>query len=273
MKWIKRILLGLLAVILLAAAVLYGWSATIIGKQYDAEPRTVSMSPDSEVIQRGERLAQVFGCFHGCHGADMEGSLLVDELLVARLWSPNLTQAIRKYSTSELEAIIRQGIRPDGSSVLAMPSDGFSVMTDEDLTAILSFIASYPLQDGEAVSSFVGPLGRFGLITGLFEMAAENTRPKPWQEGFRNDPMKLGEYLAIMACAECHGPDLEGQADFTPPLTIAKAYALPDFRKLMSTGVGLGDRDLGLMSRVAEFRFSLLTDTEVAALHTYLHSR
>lgn len=272
MKWLKRILLGLVTTLVLALAVLYGWSGMIIGKKYEAEPRTVELSSDPAVIERGERLAQVFGCFHGCHGADMEGSVMVDKPLLGRLVAPNLTQAVDKYSTAELEAIIRQGILPNGTSVRAMPSDAFSAMTDEDLSAILSFIKRYPRQENDPGTTSVGPMGRFALIAGFFPVPAEGTRPHPWKEGFRDDPMKLGEYFAILACAECHGPDFQGRGDFTPPLTIAKAYSPEDFRELMSTGIGLGDRDLGLMTQMGEYRLKHLTDEEVTALYTYLQS-
>ena len=272
MKWLKRITLGLIAIVFIGLAVLYGWSGMILGKKYEAEARTVLFSSDPAVIERGERLAQVFGCFHGCHGADMEGNVMVDKPLLGRLVAPNLTQAVDKYDSAELEAIIRQGILPDGTSVKAMPSDAFSAMTDEDLTTILSFIKDYPRQENDLGTTSVGPIGRFALITGLFPVPAEGTQPHPWEEGFRDDPMKLGEYLAILACAECHGPDFQGRGDFTPPLTIAKAYSPQDFRKLMSTGIGLGDRDLGLMTQMGEFRLKHLTDDEVAALYTFLQT-
>jgi mono/diheme cytochrome c family protein len=154
-----------------------------------------------------------------------------------------------------------------------MPSDSFSIMTDEDLSDILSFIKSYPTHQNDAGNSSYGPLARLGLVMGEYWVAAEKTQAEPWQEGFRSDPLKLGEYLAITACTECHGLELQGMEGFTPPLTIAKAYSLEDFRKLTSTGVGLGGRDLGLMSQMAEFRLKHLKDDEVVALHTYLQSR
>lgn len=272
MKWLKRILLALLAIVLLAVVVLYGWSAMIIGKEYSPEARTITLSSRPEIIRRGERLAQAFGCFHGCHGPDMEGQVMFEERFVGRLVAPNLTNAADRYSITKLEAIVRQGVLPDGGSVFVMPSDGFSIMTDEDLSAILSFIRSYPKNESELGQTELGPLARFALIKGDFWPAASRADAKPWREGFRDDPMKLGQYVATNACTECHGLELEGREGFTPPLTIAKAYSIDDFRKLMATGTGLGERDLGLMSRMSIKRFSHLTDDEVGALHGYLQS-
>jgi cytochrome c553 len=204
----------------------------------------------------------------------MEGSVFIESPFVGRIIAPNLTAAMERYSRPELEAIVRQGIRPDGSSVFGMPSAAFSRMSDSDLSAILSFIASYPQQDNDLGRSRYGLLARFLLVTGEVGPEAAGASAEPWREGyFRQDPMKLGAYLGTLACAECHGMAFEGQEGFTPPLTIAKAYSLESFRKLMATGLGLGDRDLGLMSEVAQHRFSHLTDDEVRALHGYLQSR
>jgi hypothetical protein len=42
---------------------------------------------------------------------------------------------------------------------------------------------------------------------------------------------------------------------------------------LMSDGTGLGGRDLGLMSRMGQNRFSHMNEDEVEALYQYLQSR
>jgi len=212
------------------------------------------------------------GCFHGCHGAKMEGDVFFEEPFLGRFVAPNLTTAASRYTVPELEAIIRQGVRPGGSSLLGMPSDGFSVMTDKDLSAILSFITTYPKQDQEAGTTRVGPLGRLGLVMGEFWVSAEKIYPEPWKVIELEKRERFGEYLAINACSECHGLKLEGQEGFTPPLAIVNGYSFEDFSRLMATGIGLGNRDLGLMSKAAEYRFSHFSDEEVQALYAFLHS-
>lgn len=272
MKWIKRILLGILALVLLAVGTLYAWSAVIIGKEYPVAARSVTLSSDPQVLAEGERLSRVLGCFNGCHGKEMEGSLFFEQPLVGRFVAPNLTTLDKRYTPGEIEALVRQGVRPDGKSLFGMPSDSFSIMTDEHLSAVLSFVASFPTHENDPGKTSIGPLGRLGLVLGQYFPAAVNAQPQPWLSAFIEDPLRHGEYLAITACAECHGSELEGTEGFTPPLTIAKAYSLDDFRKLMATGEGLGGRDLGLMSRMTQTRFRHLTDNEVEALHAYLQS-
>ena len=272
MKWLKRILLSLLSILILATATLYVWSNFLIGEKYPSIPRTVELTDNPDITGEGERLAQVMGCYHGCHGADMEGDVFLEDPLLGRFAAPNLTTAFERYSTTELEAIIRQGVRPDGTSVLGMPSEGFSVMTDGHLSAILSFIQSYPKQDHDAGELRVGPLGRLGLVMGEFWVSASKVQPEPWTENDLRSPERHGEYLALNACSECHGLDLQGQEGFTPALAIVNAYSYEDFNKLMTSGIGLGDRDLGLMSKVAEYRFSHLNPEEIQALYSFLHT-
>lgn len=275
-KWLKRIVLGLLALVLLALVTVYAWSHAILSKEYTPEPRAIAWTEDPAELARGERLAQVYGCFHGCHGGDMEGSVFFEDPLFGRAVAPNLTTAVRRYTPEQFEAIVRQGIRPDGTGVVGMPSASFATLSDRDLGAIYSFIASYPEQETpELGEGALYPLARLFLVLGEFNVAPEDIHDRPWPEARLADPISHGAYLAQTACSECHGQELEGNADFgMPPLTIAKAYDREHFGRLMATGVGIDEsRDLGLMARVAEYRFAHLTDAEVDALHAFLLSR
>ena len=64
-------------------------------------------------------------------------------------------------------------------------------------------------------------------------------------------------------CSERHGTNLEGVEGYTPPLAMVKGYSREQFERLMSEGIGIGDRDLGLMSEVAQMRFSLFEPGEI----------
>ncbi|HMI54692.1 MAG TPA: hypothetical protein VK494_00750 [Gemmatimonadaceae bacterium] len=47
--------------------------------------------------------------------------------------APNLSVTLHEYSTPQLEAIIRRGVRPNGRSVIIMPSQMFNTLSDQDL--------------------------------------------------------------------------------------------------------------------------------------------
>lgn len=273
MKWLKRIILGLLGITILAVLVVYIGGEIILNGKYEAEPRNILVSSRPEIIQRGKRLSQVFGCFYGCHGEKMEGEVFFEGWAIGKIVSPNLTTANGEFSRTEMEAMIRQGIHPDGTSVYAMPSASFATMTDGDLSAILSFINSYPVQEENLGRSSYGLFPRLMLLIGEFQPAAREVTHTPWTQSSLEDSARLGEYMALNACSECHGLDFKGQGGFTPDLVIAKGYSLEDFRTLMTTGVGTGGRDLGIMSTVAVNRFKMMTEEETDAMYQFFQTR
>ena len=85
-----------------------------------------------------------------------------------------------------------------------------------------------------------------------------------------------GERLAYLVdCINCHHQTPKEVVN-VPPLAVVKAYSLPEFRKLMKTGVTRAGRDMlaesSLMGIVTKEQFSYLTDAEVAASYTFLQS-
>jgi mono/diheme cytochrome c family protein len=119
-------------------------------------------------------------------------------------------------------------------------------------------------------------VGRYILASGQFQSAAqmiEQAAPDVAPQGLTAQADR-GRYLAMSACSECHGQDLNGNlAAKAPPLIVAKGYSADAFSRLMHEGVALGDRELELMSRTARARFSVLTPDETQAIHSFLHSR
>jgi len=82
-----------------------------------------------------------------------------------------------------------------------------------------------------------------------------------------------GEHLAYtVGCVNCHH-QTDKHIINAPPLVIVKAYSLPEFRRLMKTGVTKAGRDMAsegsVMGFVAKEQFAHLTDEEVAALYEY----
>ena len=73
---------------------------------------------------------------------------------------------MRRYSDAELAAIIRTGVRPDGRSVIAMPSDALRFLTDEDLGDIVAYLRSVPPVEGAGPEVRLGPLIRLAFVTG-----------------------------------------------------------------------------------------------------------
>jgi cytochrome c553 len=268
--------LSLVAVVLAGYGVLYAISAIKLRRSYAVAPHTVNVPHDSASIAEGGRFAKIRGCTT-CHGTMAEGQILVEHWLVGRLAAPNLTKAVRKYSDVELEGIVRQGVRPNGKSVIEMPSGMFAALSDQDLGAIISYLRTLPVREGHtdgvrfgALAHVLFALGRLHPAATEAKRAAELTKIYPAP----SDSNWTGAYLARTACTECHGLDLRGGPRGKPPdLKIAGAYPLDAFTHLMRTGKAPGEREVGLMSQVARRRFSNLTDAEIALLHRYLVAR
>ncbi len=275
LRWIGIALGGLVGLGIVAYAVLYLLSERVLRRTYEVPAVSLTIPTDPASIMEGRRLATARGCFADCHGKQAEGKVMFDQPMIARVVAPNLTAAVHKYSDAELVAIIRNGVRPGGRSLLIMPSDVFVGLTDEDLGRIIAFLKSLPVVEGPSPSISAGPLGRVGLATGKFKLAAQliaETVPPPEAP---NEEAAYGRYLARTICAECHGTALRGDSnpDFTSPdLRMVAAYSPDAFARLLRTGVAIGGRSVGVMSAQARNNLSYLTDAEIAALYSYLHS-
>ena len=274
-RWIGIAFGSLVALVLVAYGVVYVLSERILRHTYEIPPAAISIPTDAASIQEGRRLAIIHGCFSGCHGREAEGSVLFDQPVIGRLVAPNLTAAVRKYSDAQLAVVIRHGLRPDGRSMVVMPSEAFVLLTDQDLSRILAFLKSLPPAEGPGPSLSLGPVGRIGFIIGQFNLAAKliaNTVPPPEATG---EQAVFGRYLARTVCVQCHGTDLRGMSnpDFTSPsLQLVAGYDPQAFTQLLRTGVALGGRQLGVMGSWARNNLSQLTDVEIAALYSYLHA-
>jgi cytochrome c553 len=274
-RWIGIALLTVAALGVIGLGVIYVLSERVLARTYGIPPAAVRIPADPGELPEGQRLATVHGCLNSCHGKQGEGTVMFDQPIIGRIVAPNLTSAVRRYSDAQLVAIIRHGLRPDGHSVVVMPAQESSALTDLDLGHILAYLKSLPAIDGLGPSIALGPVGRLGFVSGQFRTAAQLIAvavPPPEAEG---DEAVFGRYLARSTCSECHGTDLRGDSnpDFTSPsLQVVAAYTPEAFKELLRTGVPLGGRTLPTMGRIARANLALLTDVEIAALYSYLHA-
>jgi mono/diheme cytochrome c family protein len=277
LRWLGIGFLSLVILLLLAVVVVYVLAEVKLRHRYAVPSDSVPLPADSLSIAEGFRLAKLRGCSGGCHGDNIEGGMFIDEWWLASLPAPNLTAAVRDYSDAELAGIIRHGVRPDGRSLIGMPSEMFRPLSDADLGRILAYLRSVPPTQGQGRGVSLGPMGRLGMVAGMYNPAAEDVRRAEALTASypaASDSLAAGAYLARTVCTECHGLDLKGRpGESRPDLRIVAGYSLPAFTHLMRTGKALGERDLKLMSEVARKRFAHFTDAEIGELHRYLIAR
>lgn len=274
LRWIGISLASLVGLILVAYLIVYVLSERELRRTYPTPIAALSIPTDAESLAEGHRLSIIRGCFT-CHGAALEGNVLFDQPMLGTLTAPNLTNLSDRYDAAGLAAVIRNGVRPDGRSMMVMPSMAFKELSDADLGRIVAYVRSLQPLPGPKASVTLGPLGRIGIVSGRFKTMAQTIAVGVPPPPATNKDAESGYYLARSGCAECHGVDLRGadHGEFVAPtLQIANAYGAEDFTKLMRTGTALGGRTLGIMSRYAQANLSHLTDGEIASLYAYLHA-
>jgi len=276
LRWVGYFAGFLLLLIVLAAAYVWIVSSNSLTKRADAHTETLAAATPAQLAD-GTRQLSILGCV-SCHGEGLRGKLFFDVPNVAKLYAPNLTLIAAHADDQRLAQAIRQGVGHDGRPLWAMPSGMFSRLEDGEVAALIAWMRTLPRAGAPTPPVSVGPIGRLGMALGKFEPA-----PVVLQRFRRVEPIfagsehESGRRLAARACAECHGPSLEGgnagPHAVAPDLAIAGGYDLDQFRTLMRTGVPPTGRDLGLMKTVSVQDFSSLRPDEVAALHGYLSAR
>ena len=270
LKWVGIVLGGLLGVIVVAGVVVYFLGGSKLNQTFDVPAVTLAVPTDAASVERGRHLVETIGVCQECHGDDLAGEILDEDLLCV-------------YTDADFVRAIRHGVRPDGTPLVIMPSDYFNRLDDADLGAIIAYPRSLPPVDNEVPSTTIRPLGRLFvlLIDDLLPaQLIDHTAPRPAdvEPGVTE---AYGEYLATI-CTVCHKRDFSGgtlpgeggDAPKAPNLTPASAlstWSEADFTSTLRTGVTPGGKELDT-ELMPWNRFRDLTDDEIRAIWMYLQS-
>lgn len=243
-----------------------------------------TLSVTAEQLLEGERLFVARGCA-SCHGDDGRGTLFFDDVAIGYLPASNLTSGDggigQTYTTDDYVRAIQHGLRPDGTSLLVMPSQDLQQMREEELTALVAYTQSLDPVDNILPDREIRTLGRVLLLIGEIPLTAElvdheNAGLVTVDFGAT---IEYGEYLAA-TCMGCHGDNFGGGIALEPgappsanitfhPDGIA-SWTLADFSTAIRTGITPGGDELD--SSMPWQSFSALTDDEIEALYVYLQT-
>jgi mono/diheme cytochrome c family protein len=270
--------LGLLALLVLAACDgprsderssdgLIAAAAAVSYDGSDAAERT-------ERVTHGERLTRILGC-KACHGDDLRGSNVTkDDPSMGDWWAPNVTLLMSKYNDAELDRLIRHGEPKDKRPFYFMPAEALQFVSDADLQAVIAYLRTLEPGGEQVPPVKKGPtfveLERKGEFAPSLEMVRRFRAEQPPDLG---DQHKLGRYIAMTVCTECHNAKLQGFEGFSPDLDIAGAYEPSELTRLLTTGEGKVKKDLGLMTATSRMRFSNFTPAEREAIVRYIVAR
>lgn len=279
-KWIGIVLAVLVVVLILAATWIFLTTESRLTRLYDFKRTSFKVPANPDLQGRNYPLVVVEMCKE-CHGPDLAGQVMEDDPLIGRLVSSNLTTGDGGiggvYNDAGWYTAIRHGIRPEGKSLLAMPSRELNILSDEDLGIVVSLIKNSPPVDKILPRSRLGLMGRVFLLQGLPILSAEQVEgsPQPPIPPEPGETAEYGQYLAAL-CAICHGDDLAGVdepgggTNLTPGGELA-AWTEADFIKALRTGVEpdgtMIDQEL-MPTRI----FGKLNESELKALWLYLQT-
>lgn len=272
MRFLKRLALGLVAIVLLLLVVLYAGSEWVIRRSHAVTAdAAVAIPRDAVSVTEGARLARVFGC-RDCHHRDGTGSIMVEDPMLGRLAPPAFAKVTATHSDAEIVQAVRHGVHRDGSTLWIMPVHAYRNIADEDMGKVLGWMHTLkPGAKDQANTTRFGPIGRMLVLTGALKASVRADSFAP-----RTRPADVGRYFVETSCTGCHALDhaqpSEDGKQIVPALApMAASYDFPAFRKLLQTGEGLSKRDLGLMRTVAIGAYSgTLTDPEMLAIHNWL---
>ena len=274
-------------VVLLAAgaAALYVSSERRLRATFDVPATPLAVPGDAEAIARGAHIVEAIGTCALCHGADSGGVIYADVPRVGLIAGPNLTRGRGGVGAVLTDAdwvrALRYGVRRDGTSLIAMPSEVFTNFADDDLGAVIAYLKQLPPVDRVMPRTEFRWLGRALLAMGRLEiLTAPKTVYKRSAASVPGPTVEYGEYLArVSGCAGCHGFGLSGGRVAGPPDLPVAANITPagigewmesDFVRAMREGRRPDGRTL------AEFMpwryYGQMNDTELHALWLYLRS-
>lgn len=217
---LKKILLGLGVLVVLAVAAVAVWFYVLHPKMRPAQDLRAEATPAA--LERGRYLATITGCI-ACHSPIDEsrpGDFPVEERLLAGRVFPgdenfpeiragNLTPdpetGLGGWTDGEIVRAIREGIAKDGRVLFPMmPYTSFRELPDGDVLAIVAYLRTVPpVRNPVAATDVPFPVSMF------VRMAPRpvETPPPAWP----TDPVARGHLLLkLSSCGDCHTPREKG---------------------------------------------------------------
>lgn len=289
LKWLGIIVGSLIGLVVIAVVVVLNNGRSRFNQTYDIAAPALDIPTDQAALARGEHLVNAVAHCAYCHGEGLQGDYLEnDPSTIGIIVASNLTAGEGglggTYTSEDWVRALRHGVTLEGRSVFIMPSVSFQRLSEDDLAATIAYLQSLPSVDNVLPETKPGTLAYALLGAGPLQEAQSATRidhDAPFiaapPEG---ETAEYGEYLAQIAqCSGCHGAELAGgqacqDCPIGPNLTPGgelQGWTQDDFVVALRTGMVPTGRQL---SKFMPWQyFQNMTDTELAALWTYLQAQ
>lgn len=220
-KWMGIIIGSLLVLAFIGYGIASYAVSDRVSKRYAFTAEDLNIPADSAAIAHGEHLARIKGCID-CHGAGLSGHTMADDAMLGRISASNLTKGVGgllpDYSTRDWLMVLRHGITKDGRPLLFMPSQETSVLSGEDLAALIAYCRQLPLVNNSLPENKLGPVARIlAAMDKLPLLSVEKIDHKaPIAAAVdTTEGVALGRYLSI-SCTSCHRANMKGGDALAP---------------------------------------------------------
>ncbi len=287
LKWIGIVLGGLIGLLIILFFVLYGITEYRLNKVYDFPAESLQIPTDAGSIAQGKHLVQAVAGCRGCHGDNLAGQAMINQPPLMTLYSANLTpgkgSATASFSNADWVRAFRQGVGPDGKTLLMMPSANLSQLSDSDLADIIAYLKTLPPVDNQVPPLKVGPVGHILIAMGQFNSLIEVDlidHSQQVQVPAAGVTAEYGHYLVTVgSCGDCHGEKLAGlkmipggtvpSANLTPAGPL-QSWTEADFLNALHNGVRPDGTQL--IEAMPWKEYGGMTDDELKAIWLYLKS-
>lgn len=309
MKKFFTFLLWLIGSVIIVIVALVVYIQAAWNKSFDAPYPEIRASADSSVIARGEYLAYGWSHCAACHipankVRDIDNGLRMplsggwDEYIsgFGTFRAPNLTPdpetGIGNLTDAELARAIRYGVKHNDK--ILPPFMVFQGLSDEDLTAVISFLRSQEPVKNKVEPSDYGFVAKAVIAFGLLK--PQGPRSTPPKSVVPDTTIEYGKYLAsnVGNCLGCHVKiDPSGNqmnANFAgggvfPPTEFSKGYGYvsPNLTPDKKTGAIADWTEQQFIDRFQGGRlhdgspmpwgmYSRMSVDDMKAIYKYLHS-
>ena len=307
MKIVLRILkwLGIVLVVLIAGIIIT--SSFMWDQKFEAPYPDIHASTDSSVIAHGQHLVRITAHCTDCHynpadslkavtGADFNLSgggfpfIFPGGAFYSRNISSDKETGIGNLKDGEIARALRYGVKHDGTVLI--PAMEYENLSDEDLTAIISYLRTLPPVQYKVPDNKYNLLGKAILA---FMIKPPKMETPPPAKMIKDTTAAYGKYLAleVSGCHSCHternpntgayiGEPFAGgpveplkkdptrmlySANLTPdPSGVLHDWTFDKFKNRFQQGPLVKE---SIMPWIA---FKNLDDTELHAIWKYLHT-
>jgi cytochrome c553 len=286
LKSVRYLLTGVLLVLVAAVGIIYGVSSYRLNRKHTVTVREISIPNNSATLERGRHLVTTRGCAE-CHGGDLSGAKVIDDPMAGKIDGPNLTRGAgglpADYNDVDFLRAIRHGISREGRPLVLMPSHEYTMLSDEDVSAIIAYMKTVPAVDRPRGPVSPGPVVRMLMVLGQFKLAAEEIDHSATQIAAITPTVSVeyGKYLSA-SCVGCHGTNMSGgKIAGAPPDWPAASNLTPhestkirqwDEAQFVSVLRTQQRPDGSKLSPVMPAAFGLMNDVELKALWAYIRT-